>query len=175
MKTSTVLALAVVPILLGGGAGALAQPASPRAATDGVSFHDALSAPAARTQPIIIDHTTTDLDQVPVHWLEQAKALHRASYGHTSHGSQLVSGMAALMADPAWDNLLVFNRDGAVQAGVLSLADNTPSGDLGNPDRTSWADRTRVYLNGPAGDRNVVMWSWCGQVTSARWPTSTPI
>ena len=45
-----------------------------------------------------------------------------------------------------------------------------PSGDLGNPDRTTWADRTRTYLNSgtaPGNNRNTVMWSWCGQVSSA--------
>jgi hypothetical protein len=49
---------------------------------------------------------------------------------------------------------------------VLSLDDYTPDGDLGNPDRTTWADRTRTYLNGgtaPGNNRNTVMWSWCGQ------------
>jgi len=41
---------------------------------------------------IIIDHTTTDISKIPPYWIEQAKALLRASYGHTSHGSQLVTG-----------------------------------------------------------------------------------
>ncbi len=37
--------------------------------------------------------------------------------------------------------------------------------DLGNPDRTTWAQRRRDFLNRSGGnDRNVVMWSWCGQV-----------
>jgi hypothetical protein len=39
-------------------------------------------------------------------------------------------------------------------------------GDLGNPDRTTWAARTRTYLAANP-DVNVVMWSWCGQVTTA--------
>jgi uncharacterized repeat protein (TIGR01451 family) len=60
-----------------------------------------------------------------------------------------------------------FNTNGAVTPGVLSLADYTPSGDLGNPDRVTWEARTRVYLDGAGSDRNVVVWSWCGQVSSA--------
>ena len=60
-----------------------------------------------------------------------------------------------------------FNTNGAVQAGVLSLADRTPSGDLGNPDRVTWEARTRTYLNGPGSDRNVVVWSWCGQADTS--------
>jgi hypothetical protein len=40
--------------------------------------------------------------------------------------------------------------------------------DLGNPDRTTWATATRNTLNRAGGcDPNVVMWSWCGQVSSA--------
>jgi uncharacterized repeat protein (TIGR01451 family) len=116
--------------------------------------------------PIIIDHTNTDLSQIADYWIEQAKDLLRVSYGHTSHGSQLVTGMEVLEAS-APSGLYDFNTNGAVTPGVLSLADYTPSGDLGNPDRTSWADRTRTYLNGAGSNRNVVVWSWCGQVSSA--------
>jgi hypothetical protein len=40
--------------------------------------------------------------------------------------------------------------------------------DLGNPDRSAWAAATRNLLNRAGGcDRNVVLWSWCGQVSSA--------
>ena len=112
----------------------------------------------------IINHTTADLDSVPTQYIELAKNQLRLSYGHTSHGSQLISG-----ADYWFDvnALLAFNTNGAIQADVLSIADYTPSGDLGNPDRTTWEARTRAYLNGAGANRNVVLWSWCGQVSSA--------
>ncbi len=116
---------------------------------------------------IILDHTTTDLSLVPAYWINQAKELLRLSYGHTSHGSQLVSGMGTLETR---DALYSFNTDGAIQAAILSLDDYTPNGDLGNPDRTTWATLTRSYLNSgtaPGNNRNTVMWSWCGQVSSA--------
>jgi hypothetical protein len=116
---------------------------------------------------IIINHTTTDLSKVPPYWINQAKELLRLSYGHTSHGSQLVSGMGAL---ESLDTLYSFNTNGAIQAATLSVDDYTPDGDLGNPDRTSWATATRNYLNNgtaPGNTRNTVMWSWCGQVSGA--------
>jgi uncharacterized repeat protein (TIGR01451 family) len=116
--------------------------------------------------PVIIDHTCTDLSQIPDFWIEQAKALLRVSYGHTSHGSQPITGMEVLEASTP-GGLYDFNTNGAVSPGVLSLADQTPEGDLGNPDRTTWATRTRTYLDGPGSNRNVVVWSWCGQVTGA--------
>jgi uncharacterized repeat protein (TIGR01451 family) len=115
-------------------------------------------------QTIIINHTTTDISKIPPYWINQVKDMLRLSYGHTSHGSQLVSGMETLEAR---DALYSFNTDGAIQAGLLSLADYTPGGDLGNPDRTTWAAETRTYLNGSGSNRNAVMWSWCGQVSSA--------
>jgi hypothetical protein len=116
---------------------------------------------------IIIDHTTTDISQIPPYWINQAKELLRLSYGHTSHGSQLVSGLETL---ETLNSLYSFNTDGAIQTGILSLDDYTPDGDLGNPDRTTWATLTRQYLNSgtaPGNNRNTVMWSWCGEVSSA--------
>jgi len=116
--------------------------------------------------PIIIDHTNTDLSQIPDFWIEQAKGLLRVSYGHTSHGSQPITGMEVLEANTP-SGLYDFNTNGAVTPGVLSLADQTPEGDLGNPDRVTWEARTRTYLDGPGSNRNVVVWSWCGQVSDA--------
>jgi hypothetical protein len=58
-----------------------------------------------------------------------------------------------------------FNYGGG--SGVLSLHDYEPSGDLGNPDRTTWAQLTRDLLDTPGNERNLIMWSWCGQVSSA--------
>ena len=113
---------------------------------------------------IVIDHTTTDISKIPAYWINQAKALLRLSYGHTSHGSQLVSGMEKL---EALNPLYNFNTDGAIQSGILSLADYTPSGDLGAPDRVTWASETRTYLNGSGSDRNTVMWSWCGEADTS--------
>jgi hypothetical protein len=118
-------------------------------------------------QPIIVDHTCTDLEAIPAGWVEAAKDGLRLAYGHTSHGSQPITGMRLLMNDPSHAGLYDFTSDGSVRPGMLSLADGTPSGDLGNPDRTTWAQRTRAYLNGPGADRNVVIWSWCGQVSNA--------
>ncbi|HTP08934.1 MAG TPA: hypothetical protein VMP08_11830 [Anaerolineae bacterium] len=113
---------------------------------------------------IIIGHTTTDISKVPAYWINKAKEMLRLSYGHTSHGSQLVSGMETL---ETLNSLYSFNTDGTLETGTLSLADYTPDGDLGNPDRTTWAAETRSYLNGSGSDRNTVMWSWCGEADTS--------
>ncbi len=111
---------------------------------------------------ILIDHNTTDISKIPIEYINKAKEMLRLSYGHTSHGSQLVSGIEYLESK---NPLYSFNTNGAIETGVLSLADYTPSGDLGNPNLSTWASLTRSYLNGSGSNRNVVMWSWCGQVS----------
>jgi hypothetical protein len=116
---------------------------------------------APRDEALIIDHRCIDISKVPSKYIEQAKASLRIAYGHTSHGSQLVSGMQALQN--AKPKLFAFGHNNQ----GLSLIDRTPKGDLGNPDRTSWAERTREFLKGSGKDRNLIIWSWCGQVSSA--------
>ena len=49
----------------------------------------------AASQPIIIDHTNTDITAIPQTWIESAKQSLHIAYGHTSHGSQLISGINA--------------------------------------------------------------------------------
>ena len=44
---------------------------------------------------LVIDHTCTDLSLIPDYWLEQARTL-TIHYAHTSHGSQITSGIDAL-------------------------------------------------------------------------------
>ena len=52
---------------------------------------------AQAQQPIIIDHTRTDITAVPQAWIEEAKNTLHIAYGHTSHGSQLTDGMSGLV------------------------------------------------------------------------------
>ena len=52
---------------------------------------------ANRTEALIIDHTCTNINHIPEYWIKKAKAEFGISYGHTSHGSQIVSGMKVLM------------------------------------------------------------------------------
>ena len=49
------------------------------------------------TGEIIADHTCCDIDAIPQSAIEDAKADLIIAYGHTSHGSQLVSGMTGLI------------------------------------------------------------------------------
>ena len=122
--------------------------------------------PTSNPEAITVNHTTVDLDSIPATWIDQAKKNLHIAYGHTSHGSQLTSGMTGLVT---WKGTLYsFNTGG--KRGALDLRDfNGGFGglgtaqDLGNPDRTTWESATRTYLN--ANPKiNVIIWSWCGQV-----------
>ena len=117
------------------------------------------------TGTMIIDHSCTTLADIPPEWITQAKADLHIAYGHTSHGSQLVDGMTGLFS---WKgSLYAFNGTGTGDA--LELRDNPFSGasDLGNPNFTAWATSTRTYLNAHPGEVNVVIWSWCTEVSTA--------
>lgn len=58
----------------------------------------------------IIDHTTANLAAIPTQYLTLAKSQLRLSYGHTSHGSQLISGAEYWFGQNA---ALAFNTNGA--------------------------------------------------------------
>ena len=124
----------------------------------------------SRTEPIFADHTNATLpklSQVPQSAIEQAKSNLHIAYGHTSHGSQVTDGMTGLTTfagAPYGGSLYQWNDGGT--GGALDLDDYFVEGDLGNPDYTTWASRTRTYLNANP-DVNVVMWSWCGQADTS--------
>ena len=116
----------------------------------------------AEADDFIIDHRCTDISQIPEEWINNAKDDLHIAYGHTSHGSQLITGMNGLDAFMGGTGLYDWN-DGPL-AGALDIDDYFVDGDLGDPDRTTWEQRTKVYLDDPANsDVNVVIWSWCGQ------------
>jgi len=110
----------------------------------------------------IIDHTTIKISDIPEYWIEKAKETLHIAYGHTSHGSQITSGMTGLETflgpEYAWNN--------GGSGGALDLHDYAMSGDLGNPNFTEWEAKTREYL-ATETDVNVIIWSWCGQVSHA--------
>ena len=113
----------------------------------------------------VVDHNCTNLGTIPAAAINQAKTTLHIAYGHTSHGSQLITGMTGLDGQTALTgskgDIYQWNEGGA--NGALDIDDYFTSGDLGHSGDTTWADRTRSYLDAPANsDVNVVIWSWCG-------------
>ena len=123
----------------------------------------------ASGDPIVVDHTCTDITKIPDYWLEKAKekAFH---FAHTSHGSQITSGLEWLAGQDA-----KYKVDIDVSGTVVRPTDltalrmydgNNISGDTYITPELYWAT-----ANGLQNTRNVAntgwfsysMWSWCGQ------------
>ncbi|MBU0494361.1 MAG: hypothetical protein KKB13_21130 [Chloroflexi bacterium] len=134
---------------------------------------------AATDSAIIVDHTSTDITAIPQAQIEAAKAALHIAYGHTSHGSQLITGMNGLvgfangggkgLALPT--DIFAWNNGGT--GGALDLHDGAMGGDVGY--YPQWVNNTRGYLGAPDPatgrgtnnpDVNVIIWSWCGQASS---------
>ena len=118
----------------------------------------------ASAQGVVVGHECTNLSKIPEKWIDKARADLHIAYGHTSHGSQLVTGMEGLVAFKG--KRYRFGDSG--RDGALDFRDRAMRGaaDLGNPDRTAWAAATRTYLDANPVI-NVVLWSWCGQAATS--------
>lgn len=124
---------------------------------------------------LVIDHNNTDITALKQVDIERAKAVLHIGYGHTSHGSQLTSGMKGLVAF-ANDggrglqlpkDIFAWNNGG--YGGALDLEEGTGYGGSGLGRDAGywpgWFDETVAYLKNPDhADVNVLMWSWCGQM-----------
>jgi len=127
-----------------------------------------LLAQLAWSQPIIANHFCIDRSKIPSQWIDSARAKLNIAYGHTSHGSQLVTGMNAL--EDIHGSIYGFNSTGS--GGAMIFHDGAMGGDVGY--YPAWVNNTRSYLgtpdtNGCGADHpdvNVIIWSWCGQASS---------
>jgi len=108
----------------------------------------------------IIDHTDSSIDGLTDASVNFAKETLDIVYWHTSHGSQLVTGMDGM--DAFYGNSGLYTTSPAPSAGELKLVDSYTQ-DLGNPGLPEFEATTRDWL-GLHPETNVVMWSWCGQV-----------
>ena len=128
------------------------------------------------SQGTVIDHTCTDITLIPESAINQAKAMLHIGYGHTSHGSQLTTGMTGLITFANNGGLGlshpqdIFNWNNGGINGALDLeeGDGYGSGWLDHDCGyyPEWVNETRTYLDDPShADVNVIIWSWCGQVS----------
>ena len=129
--------------------------------------------PQAATLPIIIDHTCTDLSQIPDQWLAKAKEM-AVHYAHTSHGSQIVTGLSKLeQVEPKYK----FDRFAAGSEPPSSLPCDPDALCLyqGNPPETYitpedyWSTPSGISRTKAVADTGLFdysMWSWCGQQSS---------
>jgi len=120
---------------------------------------DTTLTPPPITNAIVINHANTDLSRIPSNYIEDAKDMFNIAYGHTSHGSQITTGMEVL--ENSYGDLYAFSSDGSEG---LYYNEDVLWGDLGSNGDTGWADDTRDLLD-TNSTINMVMWSWCGGVS----------
>ncbi len=116
-------------------------------------------------QGTIINHSCSDLSAIPENWIDSAKVKLKVTYQHTSHGSQLVSGIKAIKT--TYGGVYSYTSSGYGLDTSVFLNDYGMPGapDLGHNGDLAWKDATIEILNDPVCNRNVVMWSWCGGVS----------
>ena len=115
---------------------------------------------------LIIDHLCADLGEIPAEWVDSVQAGLAVHYAHTSHGSQLVTGLEMIEEQtPAFDVEIGY-CELPDAPGALRLFDGQESETYITPD-LYWQgedalDMTRAVLDGNPS-LNVSMWSWCTQ------------
>lgn len=117
---------------------------------------------------ILVNHLSTQLSDIPISEIEGAKANLHIAYQHTSHGSQLISGMNALENYVTFGDTYEWSDNGSSGLDLDDYGIPAAYPDLSQGDRidengvTPWVTGTRALLNDSANDHvNVIMWSWC--------------
>lgn len=137
----------------------------------------------------IINHNHAVLNSIPLEAIAAAKDSLHIAYGHTSHGSQLLSGNGygdfGINKLRGVSDVFVTSADGSGNTlhlregdGYTDEANNLLVGDAGWDNKAvenhlRFVSETRKFLGTPNGkgrgsarpEYNVVMWSWCGQVS----------
>ncbi|MBD3228959.1 MAG: hypothetical protein GF329_12290 [Candidatus Lokiarchaeota archaeon] len=122
--------------------------------------------------PTIINHKHTDLSLIPLEWIDQVQEMIKLHYAHTSHGSQLTTGLNRIESDNATFSQIQQLYNLPSEADALCIADGQ-KGYGGNSDvsyvtpdlyweGSGGLDRTRDVLDNI--EVNVSCWCWCCQL-----------
>ncbi|MDZ7700180.1 MAG: hypothetical protein U5R49_25715 [Deltaproteobacteria bacterium] len=103
--------------------------------------------PAAIGATIADHQSANEFSNIPASYFTQVRSAFRIYYGHTSHGSQVMTGLSMLEVE----NAALYEQPVVDEYGI----------DSGNP---AWESETRKYL-ADHPQTNLVMWSWCGQLS----------
>jgi hypothetical protein len=129
---------------------------------------------ADRSSPLIIDHTCTDLSQIPANWIEQAKSQIKWHYAHTSHGGQLTRGLQIVEGQ---DSTFSYSRSTSglpTTSGALCILDGmrpysddsyiTPNEYFSDDWQAPYHAHNLLNSSDYAGIINVSAFSWCTQM-----------
>ncbi len=116
---------------------------------------------------LIIDHNCTDLSQVPIEWIEAAKANIRVHYAHTSHGGQIVTGLERIESANTTYGFQRGIGNLPTEEGELCMLDGNPPESYITPDLYWQSEYGRGLTQNTLDSNptiNVSMWSWCTQL-----------
>jgi hypothetical protein len=117
-------------------------------------------------QGIVIDHTCTDLDEIPSVWITVVQNTIQSHYAHTSHGGQLTYGVEFIEDTNSFYDCEVGYLTLPTASGAYCVFDGQENGGYVGPEdywqTSSGLNLTRDVLNNnPSIDTS--MWCWCGQ------------
>jgi hypothetical protein len=125
------------------------------------------STPASSPETTVMDHRTTDAATIPDAYIAAAKSSLHIAYQHTSHGSQIISGMTALASYPGFGTRYQWSDNGSAgldldDYGIPGCSDLSTGDSVNSDGDTPWVVATRTLLDNSANYHiNVIMWSWC--------------
>ncbi|MBN1147782.1 MAG: hypothetical protein JXA78_11045 [Anaerolineales bacterium] len=120
---------------------------------------------------VVVDHRHTDVSQIPDYWIGQAKQL-VVHYAHTSHGSQVLTGLEWLEGRNSKYNVDIEEHGTVVLPGdatALRIYDgnNYPGDTYISPDMywETAAGRNKTRSVADMGWFDFSLWTWCGQLS----------
>ena len=118
-------------------------------------------------QGLLIDHTCTDLTQIPAQWINAVKSGAPLHYAHTSHGSQLITGVERLEAANAIYNVEIEYSALPGETSAFRIFDGQEDDTYIGPDQywetADGLNKTRNVLNHNPSIATS-MWGWCCQL-----------
>jgi len=172
-RTASIFYVAVICILLVLSASSARQVIPSSAApNDGPTAYMPLVWKVYPNPPLVVDHRNTDITDIPDQWIEEAKKF-VVHYAHTSHGSQVLTGLTWLENQDPKYNVDIQASGSVVLPGdttALRIYDgNNYPGDTYITPEKYWEsadgiNHTRSVI--ATGWFDFSLWTWCGQATS---------
>ncbi|TFF68296.1 hypothetical protein EU520_00575 [Candidatus Thorarchaeota archaeon] len=118
-------------------------------------------------ESILIDHTCIDITHIPTDWITSAQDNVRIHYAHTSHGSQITTGLSRIESENFSFSQARGDRYLPDETDALCIYDGNGDESYITPD-LYWQSTSGVELTQSTLDDNpsltVSLWSWCCQL-----------
>ena len=135
----------------------------------GLGVSNAGYVPADWPGGLIIDHNCIDLNTIPQQWIDAAQANVKIHYAHTSHGSQVTTGLTRLEAANSTFDVSIVVGSLPTESGTLCMLDGNPPHSYITPDLYWQGEPARAITQNTIDDNPTVtlsLWSWCTQLNS---------